>query len=190
VGLLIALILIFVARPVAVYVSLLFSRTNKKEKLFLSWVGLRGAVPIVFATFPLIAGIEKAEIIFNLVFFISVTSVLLQGTSLVKVARWLKVIEPVIPEEPVYQIIDSVIDSPQKELLHIELPENCSLNNRAIVDIDFPRNAMIVLIERDNTYIVPNGSTTLQSGDKLIITAESKESLAEVNECLSTKIAG
>ena len=88
-GLLISAFLIFVARPIGVFISLAFFKSNLRSKVFLSWVGLRGGVPIVFATYPLISGIEKAEIIFNLVFFISITSVLLQGTTLAYVAKLL-----------------------------------------------------------------------------------------------------
>ncbi len=94
VGLLIAGFLMFVARPAGVFTSLAFSDATLKTKIFISWVGLRGAVPMVFATYPVIAGLEKADLIFNLVFFISVSSVLLQGTSLAIVARWLKIIVP------------------------------------------------------------------------------------------------
>ena len=81
-GLLIAAFLIFIARPAGVFSSLAFSKSSFRSKLFISWVGLRGAVPIVFATYPMIAGLDKAGMIFNLVFFISITSVLLQGTAL------------------------------------------------------------------------------------------------------------
>lgn len=91
VGLLTALFLIFVGRPVSVFTSLLLAHMSTREKLFVSWVGLRGAVPIVLATFPLLAGIHDAGFLFNLVFFIVLTSVLLQGTLIPFVARWLKV---------------------------------------------------------------------------------------------------
>src|SRR5690606_22826601 len=96
IGLLISLFLIFIARPVGVFISLLPFRMKLRRRFFISWVGLRGAVPIVFATYPLIAGIEKANIIFNIVFFISVTSVIVQGTTFPMVAKWLGVS---IPEE-------------------------------------------------------------------------------------------
>jgi cell volume regulation protein A len=78
-GLLIAAFLVFIARPIGVFISLAFAKTSIRSKLFISWVGLRGGVPIVFATYPMIAGLDKAGMIFNLVFFISITSVLLQG---------------------------------------------------------------------------------------------------------------
>src|SRR5215216_2896268 len=93
-GLLISTFLIFVARPIGVFAALSFFKSNVRSKLFISWVGLRGSVPIVFATYPLLAGIPKADLIFNLVFFISVTSVLLQGTTLSLVANWLHVAVP------------------------------------------------------------------------------------------------
>lgn len=87
IGLLISLFLIFVARPVGVFLSLIFFKMKLRRRFYISWVGLRGAVPIVFATYPLLAGIEKANMIFNIVFFISVTSVLIQGTTLSIVAK-------------------------------------------------------------------------------------------------------
>jgi cell volume regulation protein A len=95
-GLILSLFLMFAARPAAVLATLVFSELNLKEKLFVSWGGLRGAVPIVLATFPLIAGLHQAQIIFNLVFFIVLTSVLLQGTSLISVSRWLGLTGPEI----------------------------------------------------------------------------------------------
>ncbi len=91
-GLLISAFLIFVA--IGVFGTLLFFPTDRRSKIFLSWVGLRGAVPIVFATYPLIAGLPESELIFNLVFFIAVSSVLVQGTMLPAVARWLRLTVP------------------------------------------------------------------------------------------------
>ena len=93
-GLLISGFLMFVARPIGVFASLAFFKSNFRSKVFLSWVGLRGGVPIVFATYPLLAGIPKAGLIFNLVFFISITSVLLQGTTLSYMARLLHLTVP------------------------------------------------------------------------------------------------
>jgi cell volume regulation protein A len=97
-GVVVALFLMFLARPVSVFASLLFARLGWREKVFVSWVGLRGAVPIILATFPLLAGAPKAYTIFNLVFFIVLFSVLLQGTSLGLVARLLKIEEAAVTE--------------------------------------------------------------------------------------------
>ena len=90
IGLLISLSLIIFARPASVFLSLIFFKMRLNRRFYISWVGLRGAVPIVFATYPLLAGIDKANMIFNIVFFISVTSVLIQGTTVGVFARWLK----------------------------------------------------------------------------------------------------
>ncbi len=96
IGLLVSLFLILMARPVGVLISLMFFKMRFRRGIYISWVGLRRALPIVFATYPLLAGIDKAGIIFNIVFFISVTSVLIQGTTLGVVAKWLNV---ALPEE-------------------------------------------------------------------------------------------
>lgn len=88
-GFLLSGFLIIIARPISVYLSLCFSKISFKEKTFISWVGLRGAVPIVLATFPLTAGIEKADMIFNIVFFVVLTSVAIQGTTVALAAKWL-----------------------------------------------------------------------------------------------------
>lgn len=100
VGLVLSIFLILIARPASVFLTLLPADFTLKEKLLISWVGLRGAVPIILATFPLIAGIPKAEMIFNLVFFIVLSSILLQGTSLPIVARWLGLSAPEIRAVP------------------------------------------------------------------------------------------
>lgn len=94
-GLLITAVAVFLARPVSVLIALLPVKMSFPEKLFVGWVGLRGAVPIVLATFPLLAGVSRASILFDLVFFVVLASVLLQGTTVSFVARWLKVIVPV-----------------------------------------------------------------------------------------------
>jgi cell volume regulation protein A len=84
-----ALFLILLARPLGVFLSLLGSRLRFKEKVVISWAGLRGAAPIVLATYPLIADLPKAEIIFNIVFFIVLTSVVIQGTTIPYLGKWL-----------------------------------------------------------------------------------------------------
>jgi cell volume regulation protein A len=93
-GLLITAVVVFLARPVSVFIALFLVKMSWQEKSFVSWVGLRGAVPIVLATFPLLAGLPKASLLFDLVFFVVLASVLLQGTSAPLVARWLGVIVP------------------------------------------------------------------------------------------------
>ena len=170
-GLLISAFLIFVARPIGVFGSLLFFKTNRRSKLFLSWVGLRGAVPIVFATYPMIAGLHQSNMIFNLVFFIAVSSVLVQGTTLPAVARGLHLTVPGRARKRSgndLEWIDPVM-SVREEIL---LPAQAVVAGRRIVEIDFPKTAKILMIIRGADYITPVGSTVLQGDDKLLVLAE------------------
>lgn len=115
IGLLISLFLILIARPVSVFVALIPFKMELRRRVYISWVGLRGAVPIVFATYPLIAGIEKAGMIFNIVFFISVTSVLIQGTTPGIVAKWLGVALPEKEQKESQQNSDAGCSSKKDE---------------------------------------------------------------------------
>ncbi len=185
-GLLISLFLMFVARPVSVFLSLMFVRMRLRNKLYISWVGLRGAVPIVFATYPLLAGIDKADMIFNIVFFIALTSVLIQGTTLGIVSKWLHV---ALPEQskPLSEVEKLILDLPKSSLQEFEvLPTSCAVGKR-IVDLNFPHSAFIVLIRRDGKYIRPGGSTQIEAGDMLMVLADSPEDFAGVDGCLYRK---
>ncbi len=179
-GILISLILIFVARPIGVFISLLFfKRVHLREKLFISWVGLRGAVPIVFATYPLIANLEKSHTIFNLVFFISTISVLLQGTTLPIVAKWLRVIVPQNVKRK-FALDLELSDSPDSEMIEILLPDTSPAIGNSVVNLDFPKKAFIVMIQRNGKYIRPGGSTIIEKGDKLLVLASNAEVIEDV----------
>lgn len=183
VGLLISLFMILVARPLSVYACLSFFSMKNREKLFISWVGLRGAVPIVFATYPLIAGVDKASMIFNIVFFISVTSVLLQGTTLPLVAKWLHVSVPEKAKRRTPLDIE-LSDNVKTELTEIIIPPDTDVVGKQIVDLGFPKTAIIAMVKRDGKYITPNGSTVLQAQDVLLVLAEDEESMDAVYETL------
>jgi cell volume regulation protein A len=175
-GLLISAFLIFIARPIGVLVSLSFFKSNLRSKLFVSWVGLRGSVPIVFATYPLLAGIEKADLIFNLVFFISVTSVLLQGTTLSYVAKLLHVAIPENVKRRVQPDFESA-DNIKSEMEEILLPTNSPAVGKRIVTLQIPPGINILAVKRGNTFIAPNGSTKLMSGDILHVLAEDRNAV-------------
>lgn len=183
IGLVISLFLIFVARPLSVFISLIPFKMKNRRRLYISWVGLRGAVPIVFATYPLIAGIEKAEMIFNIVFFISVTSVLIQGTTLSLVAKWLHV---ALPEKvKPMGATDMLLSDQPKTLMHeININANSAVIGKKIVDLGFPKNAIITMIKRDDKYITPNGSTVINLNDSLIILYDKPEGLEKIKESL------
>jgi cell volume regulation protein A len=144
-------------------------------------VGLRGGVPIVFATYPLIAGIEKAEMIFNLVFFISVTSVLLQGTTLAYVAKLLHLD---IPSRAKRRTELEIADNAKTEKIQVEIGAGNPAIGRMVVQLHFPKAAQIMTIKRNGKYIIPVGSTQVKENDKLFILAEDKNTVQHVYESL------
>jgi len=167
-ALLITLVLMLVARPAGVFIALATTRLPVRAKLLISWVGLRGAVPIVLATFPLLAGVLRSDVYFNVVFFIVLTSVLLQGTTLAAVAGWLRMSTPQPPQRraPIEFVPTQRTHS---ELVEVEVPANSPASSLQIVDLRLPRSALIVLITRADQYVVPRGSTTIQPGDVLLL---------------------
>jgi len=183
IGLFVSAFLILVARPVSVFASLIVFRLDLRSRLLISWVGLRGAVPIVFATYPLIQGVDKASMIFNIVFFISITSVLIQGTSLPKVARWLKLTLPA--ELKIRTKTDMELNDSIKSLLtEIIISEGSQADGKQILQLGIPKTAHISFILREKKYITPHGSTIIMANDKLYILSEDKASLDQVYECL------
>lgn len=171
VGLLIALCLMFIARPAGVFISLLLSTMGWREKAFVSWVGLRGAVPIVLATYPLLARIPQADLFFNVIFFIVLTSVVLQGASVPLVAKWLRVDAPVLTK-PIYPLEYTPVSGLKSELKELAIPAGSPLAGKAIVELGLPADCLIVLIARSGEFILPSGGTTIQPGDTLLVLAE------------------
>lgn len=171
VGMLIAVCLIFVARPLGAFVSLAFSSFTLREKTFISWVGLRGAVPIILATYPLLARIPQADLIFNIVFFVVLTSVLLQGTSIAPVARWLRVDAPIAPKR-IYPLEFRPVKGLKSELKELPVLPGSRLVGKAIVEMGLPADFLIVLIARGEEFVLPSGSTVVQSGDTLLVLAD------------------
>ncbi len=187
-GLLISLFLIAVARPLGVFLSLAFFRMKLRRRLYISWAGLRGAVPIVFATYPLLAGIEKADMIFNIVFFISVTSVLIQGTTLTTVAKWLHVSLPgkakrIAPTDAF------LADHPKAIMKEIEILTGSYATNKKIVELKFPKNAIIAMIIRNGKYLIPSGSTVIEDNDRLIVLSDNQDGLDKASDCLISQPA-
>jgi len=167
-GLLIAGGLILIARPAGVFLSLLFSMYSINERLFAAWVGLRGAAPIVLATFPLVAGISQADLVFNVVFFVVLTSVLLQGTTVGLAARVLQVAEPQAIRR-LYPLEYNPIEGLKSELIELTVPEYSPSVGRAIFELGLPDELLVVLIARGEEFLVPSGGTRLAPGDALLI---------------------
>lgn len=171
VALLASLFLIFVARPVSVALTLLPFRLPVRDQALVAWMGLRGAAPIILATFPRLAGLPQADLIFDIVFFVVLTSVLIQGTALTAVGRWLGVTEerPVPPPAPL-EVTRS--DCLKGELLELVVPSGSTAVGRQVLELGLPKEALIVLIGRGNEHIVPAGNTVLAPGDHLLILAD------------------
>ena len=180
VGLLIAGCLMFLARPISIFISLLPSTLNWREKTFISWVGLRGAAPIILATFPVLAQLQQANLIFNVVFFVVLTSVLLQGTSLSRMAKLLKVDAPIIPKR-IYPIEYVPMGGLKSELKELPVPIESSMNGKAIFELELPDDFLVILIARDNDFMLPSGGTVLQGNDTLLVLSD-KESYGKVIE--------
>lgn len=174
IGLTISLFLIFVARPLSVFISLMFFKMKLRRRLYISWVGLRGAVPIVFATYPLIAGIAKADMMFNIVFFISVTSILIQGTTLSIVAKWLHVSLP-DKAKKITDLDKLTLELPKSSMQEFVIQPGDHAVHKRIVDLNIPSSLFIVMIRRGQEYIRPGGSTVLDAGDVLMVLADKPE---------------
>lgn len=174
VALLIGLFMIVAARPISIFACLLpFRHISNKARLFVSWVGLRGAVPIIFATYPVIAQISGSNQLFNIVFFITLLSLVIQGMSIAKVAKWLKLDLPQKKEGNEFGIeLPDEIDS---ELHEITLtPEMLKAGNR-LADMHLPQGTLVILIKRGYEFLIPNGQAELHTGDKLLIISENKQ---------------
>ncbi len=185
-GLAISAFLMIVARPLACFICLAPFKIKTRVKWFISFVGLRGAVPIVFATFPLMAGIDKAGMIFNIVFFISLSSVLIQGTSIPRVAKWLHVDLPVNVKSvtPADVLLAESLNS---QMVEMTIASGYMAVGKKIVDLHFPQNVRIALIKKKGIYVVPDGNTLIGSGDVLFIIGTNREVLDSVTETISQR---
>jgi len=166
--------LMFVARPVAVAAGLWGSAFSRQERLLVAWTGLRGAVPIVLATFPLMAGYEHAILIFDVVFFIVLTSVLIQGTLLMPVARFLKVDEP-LASRPAFSLAIEQRGQAQGNTREVEILPNMAVVGRAVADLDVPPEVLILLIGRGDGFVVPRGQTRIEPYDTLLMLGDEEK---------------
>ncbi|MGL5788075.1 MAG: potassium/proton antiporter [Bacteroidales bacterium] len=182
IGLSIGVFMMLIARPLSVFISLLpFRNISFKGKLYISWVGLRGAVPIIFATYPLIAGIDHAHLFFNIVFFITILSLSIQGTTVASFAKWLKLIET--PEkEPVFAV--EFPDEIKSKMCEMEVKADMLGNGKRLIDIDIPEHSLVVMIKRGQSFFIPNGKTELKTGDVLLIISDDITTMQNVKQVI------
>ena len=172
-ALIVGVFVIMVGRPLSVFLCLLpFKGIAKRSRIFISWVGLRGAAPIIFATYPMVAGVPGASFIFNMVFFITLTSLIIQGTTITKVADWLRL---------------SMVKDDGPENFGVDIPEelNTILQQQVVKDEAYlkdyplPEGTLVMIVERRNKYIVPNGQLFLKKGDKLLLISARRDETEE-----------
>ena len=181
VALLIGVFMIVIGRPLSVFLCLLpFRKITLKSRLFVSWVGLRGAVPIIFATYPVVANVEGSNMIFNIVFFITIVSLIVQGTSVSFVARLLHLSTPLektgndfgveLPEEIDTDLSDMTITM---EMLN---------EADTLKDMNLPKGTLVMIVKRGDEFLIPNGTLKLHVGDKLLLISEKNKQETVKNE--------
>lgn len=166
-GMILSVFLILIARPISVSISLLLARFSAREKIFLSWVGLRGAVPIILATYPRLAGLDNSDLIFNVIFFVVLTSVLIQVTTITRIAKWLNLHNP-IEKSPNFPLEFTPLQGWKGVLQESVVRKDSPVVGKAIFEMKLPRDYLVVLIARDERFIIPNGSIVLQSNDRIL----------------------
>lgn len=188
VGLFIGLFMIFIARPLAVFASTLpfsFEKISFKDRLFISWGGLRGAVPIIFAIFPLTAGIPHARFIFNVVFFITILSLLVQGTLFGKVSEWLKLVGTSSKKHKIVDFDLELSEDMGSSIAEVILSSKALEKGDRLMDLEIPSESLVVMVNRNNDYFIPKGKTELKAGDKLLIIADNPKTIDETISRLS-----
>jgi len=161
-------------------------KMSMRKKVMIGWVGLRGSVPIILATFPFMAGIPHADIYFNIVFFVVVASVFIQGTSIPFVSKILKLDVPLAYRRQ-YPIEFEKMEGIDAELTDVIVPYNSEVVGKRISDLNTPEKCLIVLISRDEKFIIPSGSVVIEGGDVLLVLAN-KDDLMSLQNMLAKLI--
>ena len=167
--------LILVARPVTVFTCLLpFRNFSTKARMYVSWVGLRGAVPILFATYPLMAEVEHADLLFNVVFLSTIISLVVQGTTVSGMANLLGL---AYEERESAFSVEMHHEEMKSALTEVEVNEGMLGTGGTLKDITLPENTLVMMVCRDGEYFVPKGNTELKAGDKLLVISDRSEEL-------------
>ncbi len=179
-ALIISFFLIFFGRPLTVFLTLApFRKIGFKDKLYISWVGLRGAVPIIFAILPLAEGVPHARWIFNIVFVITIISLLVQGTSLPLVARWLGLAEKPTRYKEFEDFDVEFSEEIKSAMTEIHISEETLQYGKNLMEMPLPDKTLVVMIKRGEQYFVPTGQTELHAGDKLLVISDDEDALKE-----------
>lgn len=177
-ALIISFLMVFISRPLSVFLCLLpFRKMTTKDKAFISWVGLRGAVPIIFAIIPLAEELPEARFIFNIVFFCTLVSLLLQGTSLAPVAKWMGLVESVPESVEINREEEYAANELKSISTELFITDDIIKKGNRLMDLALPENAQVVMVKREHNFFVPTGSTILKDGDVLMVISDNQELL-------------
>lgn len=184
-GLIISFMMILFSRPLTVFLCLLpFRKMPLRDKTYVSWVGLRGAVPIIFSIIALASEVPHARVIFNIVFFCTLVSLIVQGTSLPLIARWLNLAEKPKRTKDLRYFDIVFSDDIKSTTTEIEISADMLKSGDHLVDLKLPEKTLVVMIKRKENFFVPTGKTTLQAGDKLLVITDNQEALSETYQKL------
>lgn len=161
----ISLGIIFIARPISVFLVLKKFDFNTREKLFIAWVGLRGAASIVFAIFALNYGVYINNDIYHIIFFIALISVGVQGTLIPIIARRLELLDN---NRPVLKTFNDYVEEKNTKVVELKIEGSCSLINKSIMDANIPEEILIAMIKREGEIIIPKGASIIKEGDVLV----------------------
>ncbi|NLN63383.1 MAG: potassium/proton antiporter [Myxococcales bacterium] len=179
-GIVIALFMVFVARPLTVFLCLVpFRNIALRDRVYISWVGLRGAVPIIFAILPLAAGVPGARVVFNIVFIITIVSLVLQGTSLPIVARWLGLAKKPKKYRSFEDFDVEFAEDIKSVMTEILISDETLTHGKNLMELPLPDNTLVVMIKRDEKFFVPTGQTELAIGDKLLVISDNEKALKD-----------
>ncbi len=189
-GLIISFFIIFFSRPLTVFLCLLpFRKMPFKDKTYVSWVGLKGAVPIIFAIFPLVENVPHARLIFNIVFFCTLVSLIVQGTSLPLIARWLNLADKPRQMKKLRDFDVDFSNDIKSVTTEIEITAKILSNGNQLMNLSLPDNTVVVMVKREEKYFVPTGKTTLKEKDKILIITDNQEALLETYKNLGVENA-
>ena len=186
IGIIVGLFMIFFSRPVSVHLSLLpFRNLSHKARHYVSWVGLRGAVPIIFATYPWIENLPHAKDIFNIVFFITILSLVIQGTTVGSMAKWLGLSQDVLRKRKLKNFDVEISEDIKSYMSEISIKKEFLANGSRLMDLNVPEKTLIVMVKRDDQYFIPRGNTELMVGDRILVITDNEKALEQTYKSMN-----
>ena len=188
IGLLIAIFMILIARPISVFTCLApFRQFSRNGKILASWVGLRGAVPIIFATYPWIEGVPQAKMLFNIVFFITILSLVLQGTFIAKMAHWLHLDLPMPQQNRLKEFDVEFSDDIKSAMCEMKVNSKMLEDGDRLMDIALPDHTLVAMVKRQDRYFIPRGNTHLEVGDIILLITDDEKAMLETMQSLHVR---